>query len=124
VSTDAPSAQQPGPLVGGGLMTATAILVNSSPGLDITYPPLPSVLGILPHGILAAIGIAVGAWLLIRRLRAENLPVETAESALMWGIPAGIIGARLDYVISHPGQFSSLYRPSPCGTVGWPCSAA
>jgi prolipoprotein diacylglyceryltransferase len=49
----------------------------------------------------------VGAWLLIRRLRAENLPVETAESALTWGIPAGIIGARLDYVISHPGQFSS-----------------
>ena len=28
----------------------------------------------------------------------------------MWGIPAGIIGARLDYVISHPGQFSSLLQ--------------
>lgn len=26
------------------------------------------------------------------------------------GIPAGIIGARLDYVISHLGQFSSFPR--------------
>jgi prolipoprotein diacylglyceryltransferase len=91
-------------------MTATPVLITSFHGLDITYPPLPTVLGISPHGILAAVGIAVGAWLLVRRLRAENLPVEAAESALMWGIPAGIVGARLDYVISHPGQFSSVQQ--------------
>ena len=98
-------------------MSASPILVASIPGLDITYAPLPAVLGISPHGILAAIGIAVGAWLLVRRLRAENPPVETAESALIWGIPAGIIGA-------HPGPPSAVSWMPPHRPSHWPSRSA
>lgn len=78
------------------------------PELGITYPPLPTVLGISPHGILAGIGIAVGAWFLLRRLREAELSADDALTALTWGVPAGIAGARIDYLISHPGQFTSL----------------
>lgn len=82
----------------------------AAPTLELTYPPIPSVLGISPHGILAAIGIALGAWLILRRLRQEGLSVAPVEAALLWAIPAGIIGARVDYVISHPSQFDSLWQ--------------
>lgn len=85
-------------------------MIGVAPALDITYPPVPSVLGISPHGILIAIGIGIGSWFLLRRLRAQGLPVEPVESALLWGIPAAIVGSRLDYVISHPGQFTSLWQ--------------
>lgn len=76
--------------------------------MTITYQPVPTVLGISPHGILAAVGIAVGALLLLRRLRRRGLPTTGVETAFELGIPAGIVGARADYVISHPGQFGSI----------------
>lgn len=81
---------------------------SSVPSLDVSFPLVPDVLGVSPHGILAAVGILLGVWLLFRRLRARDVPVEPVESALMWGVPAGIVGARLDYLISHPSQFTSV----------------
>jgi len=57
---------------------------------------------------LAAAGLAVGATLLIRETRRRGMDTAPIEWALIWGIPAGIVGARADYVISHPHQFSSL----------------
>lgn len=73
----------------------------------ITYPPLHAVFGVSPHGILAAAGIAVGALLLFREVRARGIDAAPVERALTWAIPAGVVGARLDYVISHPHEFSS-----------------
>ena len=79
------------------------------PAIGVTYPPLPRILGISPHGVLAAAGIAVAAVLLNREVqrRAPQLHAAT-DSALVWGIVAGILGARLDYVISHTGDFHSI----------------
>lgn len=77
--------------------------------LQVSYPPVPHVLGISPHGIFAAIGIAVAVVLLnqeVRRREPSLLPV--VDAALMWAIPAGIVGARLDYVVSHLRDFSSV----------------
>ena len=74
----------------------------------ITYPPVHAVFGVSPHGILAAAGIAVGAMLLFRETRRRGLDSALLERALMWAVPAGIVGARLDYVISHPHEFGSF----------------
>lgn len=75
--------------------------------MSVTYPPLHSLFGVSPHGLLAATGIAAGALMLLRRVRRRGAPTAPLERALAWGVPAGIVGARADYVISHPRQFSS-----------------
>lgn len=74
----------------------------------ITYPPLHAVFGVSPHGMLAAVGVAVGALLLFREVRSRGLDAAPLERALTWAIPAGVVGARLDYVISHPREFGSV----------------
>lgn len=76
--------------------------------MNVTYRPVSSVLGISPHGILAMVGIVVGAWLLFRQLRRWGLPTGSIQPAFEVGVPAGIVGARADYVLSHPGQFHSI----------------
>ncbi|HJT02319.1 MAG TPA: prolipoprotein diacylglyceryl transferase family protein [Pseudonocardiaceae bacterium] len=76
--------------------------------MTITYPPVPSVLGVSPHGIFAALGLVAGALLLLREVRRRDFDLAVVERALTWAVPAGIVGARADYVISHPEQFHSL----------------
>lgn len=76
----------------------------------ITYRPVPTVLGISPHGILAMLGIGIGAWLLVRRMRRRGLPTAGLEAAVEIGVLAGVVGARADYVLSHPGQFHSVVQ--------------
>lgn len=75
--------------------------------MRISYPPLHSVFGVSPHGVLAAIGILSGAVLLLAEVRHRNAPTTPLERAMAWAIPAGILGARADYVLSHPNEFSS-----------------
>lgn len=78
--------------------------------VDWSYPTVPTVLGLSPHGLLSAAGILV-AWLfLLRALRRRGLDVSAAEAAVGWGIPAALVGARIDYVISHPNQFETLWQ--------------
>lgn len=74
----------------------------------ITYPPVHAVFGLSPHGILAAAGVAVGAVLLFREVRGRAMDPAPIERALTWAVPAGVLGARADYVISHPHEFGSV----------------
>lgn len=80
---------------------------TSHVSIDVSYPLVPRILGLSPHGIFAAVGIGVGLWLLIRNLRQAGLPTDPAYRAVTWGVVAAIIGARVDYVVSHPTQFRS-----------------
>jgi phosphatidylglycerol:prolipoprotein diacylglycerol transferase len=77
--------------------------------IGVTYKPVPSILGVSPHGVFAAVGIGVGAMLLNRELQ-RRAPALTAavDSALAWAIVAGIVGARSDYVLSHRAEFHSV----------------
>lgn len=75
--------------------------------MTISYSPLPTLLGVTPHGLFAMLGIIAGAVLLRRQVRARGADVEITDNALIWAIPAAIIGARLDYIVSHPSAFSS-----------------
>ncbi|NUR14796.1 MAG: hypothetical protein HOQ13_00560 [Dermatophilaceae bacterium] len=92
------------------LTAATAAAAAAPPAAEWSYPTVPTVLGISPHGLLSAVGIVL-AWALLRRtLQRRGLDVGAAEAAVMWAIPAGLVGARVDYVISHPTQFTSLWQ--------------
>ncbi|NNM47846.1 prolipoprotein diacylglyceryl transferase [Knoellia koreensis] len=73
----------------------------------VSFPTVPKILGVSPHGIVSAVGILIGLWLLGRVMARRRLPREAAELAAIWAVLVGIVGARLDYVISHPSSFSS-----------------
>lgn len=47
------------------------------------------------YGILTAVAIVVGLWLVGRQARAEGLPEEKISSCVMWGVVTGYVGARL-----------------------------
>lgn len=76
--------------------------------LDISYPPVPYLAGISPHGILTALGILAGFLLVGREVRRRDLAADTVESVLTWAVLAGIVGARVLYVIGNPGDFGSI----------------
>lgn len=88
-------------------MTASGVLTSS---LEVSYQPVPSILGVSPHGLFSALGIIVGILGLRRAAIGRGIDVTALERALWWGVFAGIAGARADYVISHPGQFTSILQ--------------
>ena len=91
-------------------IAALASAAPALPAVDVSYPPVPSVLGVSPHGLFAALGIGLGYWLIVRGVQRRGLPTAPVERAIGWGVLAGIVGARADYVISHPSDFTSLVQ--------------
>jgi phosphatidylglycerol:prolipoprotein diacylglycerol transferase len=64
----------------------------------ISYPPIP-IWEIGPfrfslHGVFAAIGFAVGAWLATREMRKRGFDTAKFQSVLTWGLIGAIVGAR------------------------------
>ena len=77
--------------------------------MSLTWPPVQRVLGISPHGIGSAGGFLAGASLLIREIRRRgDLDEEVVVRALTWAAAGAIVGARLDYVVSHPNDWESV----------------
>lgn len=65
-------------------------------------------LGPLPlraYAIAIILGIVIGGWLGARRYRDRAGPDGVLIDALMWAVPAGIIGARIYHVISSPAAY-------------------
>lgn len=65
-------------------------------------------LGPLPlraYAIAIITGIVVGGMLASRRYRERGGPQEVLMDALMWAVPAGIIGARIYHVFSSPAAY-------------------
>lgn len=77
--------------------------------MSLTWPPVQRVLGISPHGIGSAGGFLAGATLLMREVRRRgDLDEEVVVRALTWAAVGAIVGARLDYVVSHPNDWESV----------------
>lgn len=76
--------------------------------VTISYLPVPAVFGFSPHGLLAAVGIFAGYWVLRRGAERRGIPLASMERGLLWAVPAGVIGARADFVLSHLGQFHTI----------------
>jgi phosphatidylglycerol:prolipoprotein diacylglycerol transferase len=79
--------------------------------VSLTWPPVQRVLGVVsPHGIGSAGGFLAGASLLLREVRRRgDLDEQVVIRALTWAAVFAIVGARLDYIVSHPHDFHSLY---------------
>ena len=59
------------------------------------------------HGLFMAVAIAVGVWLPARLVSRAGLSVDRLYSLALWGIPGGIIGARLVHVIDYWSYYSA-----------------
>ena len=59
------------------------------------------------HGLFMAVAIVVGVWLPARLVAKAGLPVDRLYSLALWGIPGGIIGARLVHVIDYWSYYSA-----------------
>jgi phosphatidylglycerol---prolipoprotein diacylglyceryl transferase len=60
------------------------------------------------YGLLIALGIAVGAWLTGRELTRRGYDGALALEALLFVVPLGVLGARLDYVATeYESQFAA-----------------
>lgn len=73
-----------------------------SPSEAVWYVgPLP----LRAYAIAIITGILIGGWLASRRYRERGGPEGVLVDALMWAVPAGIIGARIYHVISSPAAY-------------------
>ncbi len=88
---------------------------------DISYPPIPGLdLGLLEislHGAFAGIGIAVGLWMILRRVRRDDIAdPELVISFFAWAVVGALIGIRLFTIparIGDPGYgWSDVFDPS------------
>lgn len=73
---------------------------------DLTvYPVFFRIAGIeiTSFGVMVAIAAMVGLWIFRRELRRSGLP-ESASDAAVWGLVAGLAGAKLLWVAEHAGE--------------------
>ncbi len=55
---------------------------------------------------MIALGVLAAVWLTAKRFTDRSLSADHAAGIAMWGVPAGIIGARFYHVITDWGRFS------------------
>lgn len=69
------------------------------------YPILFQIgsLTIHTYGVMLALGVALGAWLLSRLARRAGLNQDKVLSLALWSLLAGLAGARLAYLLLEPG---------------------
>jgi phosphatidylglycerol:prolipoprotein diacylglycerol transferase len=80
------------------------------PPASLTWRPVQRVLFVSPHGVGSAGGFLAGATLLLREVRRRGgLDEQVVVRALTWAAAGAILGARLDYLVSHPRDFHSVY---------------
>jgi phosphatidylglycerol---prolipoprotein diacylglyceryl transferase len=65
------------------------------------------------YGLLVALGVAVAAWLAEREVRRRGENPDHVWNALLWLLPAGILGARLWYVANTTLGGNSVYLENP-----------
>ena len=77
--------------------------------LFIPSPPISSIsLGPVTvrfYALCLIAGIIAAWWLGLRRWRERGGSQETFETAMLWAIPIGIIGARVYHVLTHLGDY-------------------
>ena len=77
--------------------------------MSLTWPPVQRILFVSPHGIGSAGGFLAGASLLLREVRRRDLDEDVVVRALTWAAVGAILGARIDYVVSHPHDWDGVW---------------
>lgn len=79
--------------------------------MSLTWPPVQRIAFLSPHGIGSAGGFLAGAALLLREVRRRgDLDEQVVVRALTWAAVGAMVGARLDYVVSHPHDWESVWE--------------
>jgi phosphatidylglycerol:prolipoprotein diacylglycerol transferase len=65
------------------------------------------------YGVLVMLGALVGAWIAQKEIRRRGENGESVWDALIWVLPAGIVGARLWYVLNSILGGSRYYLEDP-----------
>ena len=77
----------------------------------IPYTTFPEIeigpLSLRTFGLVVAIGVLLGAWLAARYGEEFNIPRDTTYSLAMRMVVAGVIGARITWVLSHLEEIDS-----------------
>ena len=78
----------------------------------ISYDPIVKVhigpLSISPHGVGIAVGFAIGACLMLPTSRRKGISDDSVYPLLTRAAIGAFIGARVAYVINHPGDYDSV----------------
>ncbi len=61
-----------------------------------------------PHGVLIAVGFALGSWMLVRRARTEGVDTDKLIDVLTWVAVGGFVGTRLFWVIGNWHEVGSI----------------
>ncbi|RUM31598.1 MAG: prolipoprotein diacylglyceryl transferase [Aquifex sp.] len=74
------------------------------------FPEVISVFGlkISLYGILVALGVVLGYFLVLKLAKREKLDLKAVENSFLLAILFGIVGARIAYAIEHPYEFRDL----------------
>src|SRR5579872_5865755 len=72
----------------------------------------------MSFGVMVAIGALVGIWLFGRELRIAGLPRDAVNAAI-YGVLAGILGAKLLFVFEHLGEDTLLSLFANRGGLSW-----
>ena len=59
------------------------------------------------HSLFIAVAIAVGVWIPVRLTAKAGLSRDAIYSLALWGVPGGIIGARVVHIIDYWGYYSA-----------------
>lgn len=71
----------------------------------------PEIFGVIKsYGLMLAISFGLGMWLSVRRGRKYDLSSETILDLLFGVLVSSIVGVRLMFVLTHPGDFHPWYR--------------
>jgi phosphatidylglycerol---prolipoprotein diacylglyceryl transferase len=62
---------------------------------------------ISPHGLGIAVGFMTGAWLFTKLAERRGIPLDAANSIVVWSLIGAVVGARVAYVIAHVSEFAS-----------------
>jgi phosphatidylglycerol---prolipoprotein diacylglyceryl transferase len=62
---------------------------------------------ISPHGLGIAVGFMTGAWLFTKIAERRGVPLDAANSIVVWSLIGAVVGARVAYVIAHVSEFES-----------------
>jgi phosphatidylglycerol:prolipoprotein diacylglycerol transferase len=73
---------------------------------------------VMSFGVMVALGALVGIWLFGRELRLAGLPRDAVNGAI-YGVLAGILGAKLLFVFEHLGEDTLIALLANRGGLSW-----
>lgn len=69
------------------------------------------------YGVLVMLGVAVATWLSAREFKRRNQDSDYIWDSLLWILPAGVVGARLWYVVNVTLGGDSRYIQDPLSII-------